>query len=445
MQRRKPRDKRLYWRGGKLWCRVPGPAGRIVRKATHCVDETAAGIRADEFERRYADPRHAAAAAATFERGVRALLADMRRRGSSASTLAIAGQKLGHFVRLWGTSLSMADISPSLVLAYVDQRQREPGRGGTNVKDFTIKKELEHLRQLLVVARHAGAFHLDPAVVMPPFFAGGHVPRKRKLTIEESSRLVAQFERGRAAHLCFIAGTGARRSEAARARREDVHLDEGFVHIRGTKTEIADDDVPITSITRPIVESAVDGAPGRDLLFAPWGNLTRDLAAGCKRAGLDPVTPNDLRRSFASWHRDAGVPAEVVSKLLRHTTDKLAQTTYAKLAAPAVGRLVEAVLSGVPGLYPDAVPNAPNGSERDPENTEKPRATLGNRTPDLRFTKPKEQTASNRIKTGMYSAAQTAGVPVLYRNTAAARAFRALAWIQLSAHHVGAACQAGPS
>src|ERR1700682_6309298 len=87
---RNPRDKRLYWRGGKLWCRVPGDDGRIIRRATRCTDETAATARADEFERRYANPRHAAAAAATLEGSVRALQLEMMRRGRSKETVAIS-------------------------------------------------------------------------------------------------------------------------------------------------------------------------------------------------------------------------------------------------------------------------------------------------------------------------------------------------------------------
>jgi integrase len=412
----KLRDRRLYWRGGRIWCRVPGPSGRIVRMPTRCVAETAATARADELERRFADPAHAAASAATLEGSVKALVADMRRRNRSPSTIAIAKQKLGHFVRLWGSALTMAELQyqgPRMVLDYIDQRQRE---GASN---FTISKELQHLKMALAIAKYLGAFSRDLAELFPPFFSGGHQPRTRKPSQAEVLAICAEVDPARAAHLAFIAGTGARRGEARRACRSDVHLEAGFVHLRGTKTIAADDDVPMTPLSRRWVEAAVAHAPGKDgaLLFSPWGNLTRDLAAACVRAKVERVTPNDLRRAFGSWHRDAGVSAELVSKLLRHTTDKLAQTTYAKLQAPALSTLVAQAIRTVPELYPADVQNdsdAPQRDDENAENSEKTRATLGNRTPDLRFTKPNDEERYCRIKTGMARASEGASVPILY-------------------------------
>jgi len=353
---RKPSDKRLYWRGGKLWCRVPGPDGHITRKATRCINEAAASARADEFERRFADPHHAAAAAATLEGSVKAYFADLDRRGRSAATKEIAAQKCGHFVRLWGHDLSMSDFearAPQMVVAYIDQRK------GEGASPFTVKKELGQLSQVLTIARYLGTFRRPLEEVFPPYLSGEHKPRTRKPSFDEVRRLLAQFGDRRAAHLAFFVATGARLGEAQRARREDVDLAAGVVRLRGTKRPTADAQVPITRLARPLVEWLLERAPGRHLLFAPWGKLHRDVAAACVRAGIERVTPNDLRRSFASWHREAiaasggadKTAAELVSKLLRHTTDKLAQTTYAKLEAPEVGRAVDARLGGVSGLY----------------------------------------------------------------------------------------------
>jgi integrase len=147
----------------------------------------------------------------------------------------------------------------------------------------------------------------------------------------------------------YFVATGARVGEATRARREDVDFDRRLVHLRGTKTEAADDDIPITKVNEEALRWSLASAPGKEgLLFRPWGKLHRDLAAACERAGIAKVTPNDLRRAFAKYHRLAGVDVTTVSMMLRHTTDMLAQTTYAKVSGNEVGDLANVQILSVP-------------------------------------------------------------------------------------------------
>jgi hypothetical protein len=319
----------------------------------------------------------------------------------------------------------MAEIEkrgPQMVLAYIDQRLGE-GSGRYNVK-----RELQHCQMVLSLATYLGAFHRNLKEIFPPFFQGGYRPRKTKLTRDEAVRLCAELEEGRGAHVAFILGTGARKSEAENAAREDIGPD--HVRVRGTKTETADDDIPITPIAREWVDAAAAHAPNKSgLLFAPWGNIRRDLHAACVRAGIPKVTPNDLRRTFGSWHRDAGVPLAIVARLLRHTTDHLAQTTYAKLDAAAAGKLIRDAIrcdrTTVPNLYlegsktdknspkPDALGLGKNG-----ESSEKWPVFEGagheSRTRDLRLGKPWASRVSDGSKIGRSSKRAVCTVPNLY-------------------------------
>src|SRR5215813_3753697 len=45
-----------------------------------------------------------------------------------------------------------------------------------------------------------------------------------------------------------------------------------------------------------------------------WHNVRRDLTIACQRAGIRPVSPNDLRRTFASWLKQRGVDSMVVPR-----------------------------------------------------------------------------------------------------------------------------------
>lgn len=411
--------ERLYRRGEWWWCRVRNRAGRIVRRSTHCTEYAAALEVAAEYERSAASEADAAAEETTLERGVNDYLADLARRGRAKATIAIAAQKTGHFIRVWGKSLPLARITARAVTDYIDRRLAE------DVTRFTVKKELGHLGQVLRLARYHRCYGLDVDQVIPPFFHGGHVPRKRWPTPDELQRLVNALHPARAAMVLYIVATGARLSEALRAERGDVDWTRRVVHVRGTKTERADDDVPITDLTAPLLRASLAHAPGKTALFAPWGKIHRDLAAACQRAGIPRLSPNDLRRAFGHWHRAAGVSAELVSKLLRHTTDKLAQTTYARLSGEEVGALVGRSLVRVPDLYPPTKTNGENAHERAHDDAPKALATVANRewlrgapgparTGDLRFRKPKDSARSRGTKLGLARARAARGVPDLY-------------------------------
>ena len=133
-----------------------------------------------------------------------------------------------------------------------------------------------------------------------------------------------------------------------RARREDVRLDDGRVHLRGTKTARALRDVPVTALARPLLERALRDADGPrgGPLFSPWQNVLRDLARACGRCKpkLAPVTPNDLRRTHAGWLRSRGVDAETVADVLGHVDAKMVRQVYGKLTADELGAVIGAAL-----------------------------------------------------------------------------------------------------
>jgi len=406
---------RLYKRNGVWWCRVRNAAGRMVRKSTRCRDYEAAVIAYGELERASASQDHARAEETTLERCVNDYLADLVRRGRSKATIAIAQQKTGHLLRLWGKHFRMGRITARLVNEYVDARIRE------GVKRFTVKKELGHLGQVLVLARYHRLFHMAVELILPPFFSGGHKPKTRWPTPAELEAVLLQLAPHRAAHVAFIVATGARKSEAEKAHRSDVDWARGVVRVRGTKTETADDEVPITSLTERYLRAALENAPGKERLFLAWGKYHRDIHAACVRAGVDSFSPNDLRRAFGKWHRAAGVSVELVSKMLRHTTDKLAQTTYARLDGAQVSALVNQQIQIVPTVYQTGAQDTPKALpmlEGETMNAGKTKLFVGapgrTRNAGLRFRKPSDERRSLGTKLGVYRSRLARVVPDVY-------------------------------
>lgn len=99
--------------------------------------------------------------------------------------------------------------------------------------------------------------------------------------------------------------------------------------LRGTKTEGSDRLVPIAAELRPWLEAAAEEGDG--FVLQAWGNVRRGIKAACKRAGVPACTPNDLRRTFASWLKQAGVDSLAVAKLMGHASTRMVDLVYGQL------------------------------------------------------------------------------------------------------------------
>jgi integrase len=77
--------------------------------------------------------------------------------------------------------------------------------------------------------------------------------------------------------------------------------------------------------------------------------VRRDLGDACNRAGIDPVSPNNLRRTYASWLKQRGVDSAVVAKLLGHTSTRMVDLVYGHLADDTLAAAVGPAAVGLDG------------------------------------------------------------------------------------------------
>lgn len=263
-------------------------------------------------------------------------MAELRRRGRSAGTLKKNRGKLGHFPRLWGPGLRLASIDARRVDSYIDERLKDPGaRTGSTVARITISDELGALRQVLKLARRQGRYPFDIEDVLPVRFDKKHKPRTDYVPFDKLDALLGELRSDRAAHVLFFVTTGGRAADSFRARREDFDRAEWRIRVRGSKTDGSARVIPVPDFLRDYVANLLAFAPGEGLLFSPWseGSMNRDIKAACRRAGLEPVSTNGLRRTFGHALRMHGYSLDVISKLFGHTTEKLARDVYADFTA----------------------------------------------------------------------------------------------------------------
>jgi integrase len=244
-------------------------------------------------------------------------------------------RKAGHLKRVFEMTddgrempFGLARLDARDVDDYISRRRRE------GAHENTIAKELVTLRAALKIAKRRKLWLGDIAAVLPVGFAPEYKPRERFLTPAELQRLLAQLTPDRAARVAFVVATSACRGESDRARPEDVADDLGTVHIRGTKRRTRRRTVHIVlGSGRDLLRYALNNAEGEDgLLFRPWPNVGRDLPAACARAKIPRCSPNDLRRTFAHWLKDAGIPNELVAPEMGHTDTRMVERVYGRLS-----------------------------------------------------------------------------------------------------------------
>jgi len=252
----------------------------------------------------------------------------------SFETVRFYETKAGHLVRVFENTdddtyvpFKLPDLQARHVDSYVSRRRAE------GAHEATIAKELVTLRAALKLAVRAGLWLGNPAAVLPIGFAPEYRPRSRYLTPDELAKLLGALLADQAGRAAFIVATSASWGESCRAMRVDVADDLSTVYIRGTKRSTRLRTVPIVGETaRSLLEYALAYARGEGgLLFHPWANVRRDLAKACRDVKIPRCSPNDLRRTCATWLRAAGVSPDLIAPVMGHADTRMVERVYGRL------------------------------------------------------------------------------------------------------------------
>jgi integrase len=245
--------------------------------------------------------------------------------GRAHGTISSYKQKARHLTRVLGESTKLDALSRSQIQSYITQRLREGAARGT------VHKELVTLRQALKEATAQEFFRGDASAIVPTFKTD-YDPKTRWLPVEELELLIHELKEHPKRQLWVMVATfsGGRDSEIESLQWENIHLDKKLLRYRTTKTRGRSffRDVPILEQLRPWLEGfEEDSGP----VVEPWSNVRRDLHKACERAEIAPCSPNDLRRTFASYMLQAGVPVFAVSRMMGHKSTRMVEQVYGQL------------------------------------------------------------------------------------------------------------------
>lgn len=245
-------------------------------------------------------------------------------RGSRAQdTIDIVTQKAAHLVAFWGPDRPVEALTGEDLKSYADDAlgARKP---------LTVHRELRTIRQAI------RAVGLEPPAM--PDLGRVYTPRERALTVTEARALVLATPDKRRPHVLMYLRAGLRDSELYKIGAIEAHA----FRCHGTKTPNSDRWVPIADDVRGILEDT----RGR---FEPWGNADRDLKRCARRAGLGPLSLNDLRRTFAT-HMALHTPIHMLAQIMG-TSVAMLEKVYAQVLAGDA----QAAIGRVPTLCADSV------------------------------------------------------------------------------------------
>jgi integrase len=275
-------------------------------------------------------------------------------------------QKIAQLARVFGERRPLSTFTSETVDQFIDKRLAE------GVTQHTVHKELAVLRQILKHCKRRGWFRQEIEQVMPVGFSPNYVPKKEFLPVEYWDLLldggwvgahdgiskhdafvewsadrkkvkVEPMRADRAAHVAFMLATGANLEESFRAMPEHIDVTNRRVFIDGTKRETRKRFVPINKLNVKLIKRVLLDAPGKRVgqpLFAEWGKMWRDLGDRCRKLGLPRLSSNDLRRTYGSILVQAGVPFEIVAKLMGHASVAMVFKVYGQLRPTHVQEMV---------------------------------------------------------------------------------------------------------
>lgn len=235
-----------------------------------------------------------------------------------------------------------ADLTPGLVARFLVL--------DTSLSPATIRGRLGYLRAICTYAHTMQYVRVNPLSVRKDWLRGLELPeaedeRPDHLSLgqvaellAEARRLSASWKGGRAYALtALVAYCGLRKTEALTRRWEDLDLGARILRIKPRsgwrlKTAASVQPVPMPRALVPILEAWSPRCGGSGWLFpakrgdVPWtsgalGKRPLDaLQAIGRGAGIERVTFNMLRHSWATHAEAWGLGELLVQRVLRHTT-----------------------------------------------------------------------------------------------------------------------------
>lgn len=294
------RDNSSIW-----WCSFQSPDGRQIRKSLGTTDKRQAQELHDKLKaelwrtvRLKEKPRY------TWQEAVVRYLEENQNQRSLETTKIILRYLHQHLADKKLDEINRATVD------YIRTHRKNTG-----VSDATVNRNLTILRAVLNAAKSWEWIDSVPTVQLLKV----QNERVRWLTPEEAQRLLNELPEHLNALMRFSLLTGLRASNVTGLKWSQVDMQRrcAWIHPEQSKSKKAIA-VPLNDEALAVIREQI--GKSLEYVFTYKGNpikqaSTRAWRNALKRAGIEDFRYHDLRHTFASWHRMAGTPLDVIKEL----------------------------------------------------------------------------------------------------------------------------------
>lgn len=313
-------DGKKWWAVDLRYKRADGSYGRLKQKRIPTKEQALAleaKARKESFEGRFFDVRKAPKL--TVLEAWELYKPAGAGNDSAQTDEGRAAHILRHLGQRSAVSLTVEDVEK-----YRAARRRELTVRKTPPTPATLDRELELLKRMLNYAVSAKKLESNP--IKDAKFL--RVPNVRRVIVGEEAfqRLYTAAEPELKPIVLVAFDTGMREREVLDLREEQVDRKGGRILLAPQDTKAEEPRVVVmTSRVKATIEAIPQGLPATALFrnpatSQPYSDISKVWARAMEAAGLQGTWFHDLRRSFVTKARKAGVPESVVMKMSGHRT-----------------------------------------------------------------------------------------------------------------------------
>ena len=322
-----------------LWVRYRDRGGRITRESTGTADSN----EAERFLRDRLDARDDGKLAAilssknvTFNDWADWFLEKRSKPPFRAEKTHLENLNALKFLRPVFGPTRLWEIMPEAIEEHIEQRLNSGRRIHTKLgvehrgrlKPATVHQEFRILRRILNVAVKQKRLTVNPCMAVEfPVSVGGSTRKPHYMTATEQARIESAAPNYLKHAIVILCEMGLRPfRELMPMLKCQVDLENGVVHIPGSKTPNGIGDMPMTEPAREAFAAQMAETPGSEYLFpSPKPNakkpyltsLRKAWTGTLRRAGVPYFSIYELRHTFATRLSAGGVADHFVTQMLR--------------------------------------------------------------------------------------------------------------------------------